>query len=437
MSLKFTALVAFVTAVTSHATEASSFQAIVDEIVKEKSQKYDCAIAASVYLPSENLNVTSAYGKVSFEQGARDVSTAERFVWGSITKVSTGTAILRLVEDGKIGLDDTIPQYIDPLIAQMHKASPTKFNYTSSSEIWGSGVNSVTVRHLAEMRSGIPDFDTAKPYPPPPTDPLRAEIYNTSSQDYTPPELMSVPWVALGKLLFPPGTKEFSYSSTNFMLLGLILANQSGADSWDTYDQTTFLPDNIKRELQSIEYVKTGSPADVTPLHGYDRTSYNRQNPRTKPGIDVHQVHGVFGGWTASDFTSTVADAAAFAYDVYGPESRLLKPASQQVMIPKDDIYGFATFNISRQTGYPAPMGTAYGHIGATYGYDSTLTFHPALNATITIASNMENDDQTHPSDTLCSLFSALKNHVKGTNDICSYKPRGYYGGECKCTISD
>lgn len=29
---------------------------------------------------------------------------------GSITKISTGTAILRLVEEGKIKLDDTIPQ---------------------------------------------------------------------------------------------------------------------------------------------------------------------------------------------------------------------------------------------------------------------------------------------------------------------------------------
>ena len=40
---------------------------------------------------------------------------------------------------------------------------------------------------------------------------------------------------------------------------------------------------------------------------------------------------GVFSGWTASDFTSTVADAAKFAYYVYGPNSELLTEESQQV----------------------------------------------------------------------------------------------------------
>ena len=112
-------------------------------------------------------------------------------------------------------------------------------------------------------------FDTAKPYPLPPTDSLRATIYANASEDFTPPLLLSVPWVATGALDWMPGTKQ-DYSSTNFVLLGLILAYHSGADSWDQYDQRSFLPPAVAKELPSVKYVRHGAPKDVTRLHGYD-----------------------------------------------------------------------------------------------------------------------------------------------------------------------
>ena len=45
----------------------------------------------------------------------------------------------------------------------------------------------------------------------------------------------------------------------------------------------------------------------------------------------------------------------------------------------------------------------------------------------------MENDDQTHPSDTLCLAFNAVRNALTGAAEQCTYKASGYYGGECKC----
>ena len=47
------------------------------------------------------------------------------------------------------------------------------------------------------------------------------------------------------------------------------------------------------------------------------------------------------------------------------------------------------------------------------------LTFHPALNATIAIASNMENDDQTHPSEALC-LLTSVRSGIGVGADICT-----------------
>lgn len=33
----------------------------------------------------------------------------------------------------------------------------------------------------------------------------------------------------------------------------------------------------------------------------------------------MKDVHGVFGGWTASDIVAPVQDIADLAYDIYGP----------------------------------------------------------------------------------------------------------------------
>ena len=46
----------------------------------------------------------------------------------------------------------------------------------------------------------------------------------------------------------------------------------------------------------------------------------------------------------------------------------------------------------------------------------------------------MRSNDQTHPSDTLCLLYTAVKNAITGSKDKCSFKPGGYYGGECSCS---
>ena len=60
---------------------------------------------------------------------------------------------------------------------------------------------------------------------------------------------------------------------------------------------------------------------------GYDRTSYNGHSAKAMPGVNVRDVHGVFGGWSASDYTSTVSDAATLAYEVYGPQHRIIDAA--------------------------------------------------------------------------------------------------------------
>jgi CubicO group peptidase (beta-lactamase class C family) len=426
-----------ITSVVGLSPNVQTLEQNLQTILSAESTKYHCAFGASIYSKSSSVSLSVSAGKTNLlpNSSARDVTNDDIFIWGSITKPSTGTAILRNVQANKINLNDTIPQYIDPMILQMSKDYPNVVNFTTSEDLWGKGIHQVTIYHLATMNSGIPDFDTAKPWPPPPKDALRKTIYNNPNHDYAPHELISFPWVATGSLEFTPGTKRFAYSSTNFVLLGLILAHLDGQVRWSDFDQSSFLPVDIMKQLKSVQYYKKGAPSNRTALVGYDRTSYNGHSATDLPGIDVSNVHGVFGGWTASDYTSNTMDAAKLAYHIYSINTQeLLTSQHQKLMIPTNGIYGFATFDLSDENGYSkTKYGTSYGHIGATYGYDSMLAYYPELDVTIAIGTNMENDDQTHPSDALCLLYGAVYNHLTNSSDTCTYTMSGYYGGECKC----
>lgn len=114
---------------------------------------------------------------------------------GSETKTFTITAVLELVDQKRIGLDDPIGKYI-------------------------AGVpdgGQITIRDLADMRSGLfnytddPAFDQAAG-----RDPYR---------QWGPWQLLAY---AFGHpMLFPPGS-EYAYSNTNTILLGLLVQKVSG-----------------------------------------------------------------------------------------------------------------------------------------------------------------------------------------------------------------
>jgi len=295
------------------------------------------------------------------------------------------------------------------------------------------------------MKSGVPDYDTAKPWPRPPTDPFRAMVYATPGKEWDPVDILNVSWVATGALDFFPGFRT-SYSSTNFVLLGLLLAHLSKAPSWDAYDQLSTLdalPPARRQLYHAVKLAVHGPPSQWTSVKGYDRTSYNGHNASSLPGTSVYDVKGVYGGWTASDITASVGDVARLAYDIFGATGpRVLKPSSVQTMVPRNIgrsfPYGFATFNLSRSWGVSAGGGKdyneAYGHLGATYGYQSIVIYFPAADLALSVASNIETDNQVQPSDAACVAYNtALAWLQHKPQPTCRFVQSGYYGGECDC----
>lgn len=68
-------------------------------------------------------------------------------ILGSGTKGYISTAVMKLVEQGKISLDDPAHQHIDIVLMNAYN--------TTMYELFGLWANDVTVRHLIFMKSGI------------------------------------------------------------------------------------------------------------------------------------------------------------------------------------------------------------------------------------------------------------------------------------------
>ncbi|MFD7837530.1 serine hydrolase domain-containing protein [Streptomyces sp. NPDC059761] len=128
---------------------------------------------------------------------------------GSVTKTFTVTGVLQLVDQGKVGLDDPVSRYVSGV----------------------PGGNSVTLRQLAEMRSGLFDYTTDQKW----LAGLRADPHRT----YTPRQLVDVAFRHPPN--FEPGAK-WQYSNTNTVLLGMLIEKVSGQGLADYLREHVFAP---------------------------------------------------------------------------------------------------------------------------------------------------------------------------------------------------
>ena len=123
---------------------------------------------------------------------------------GSLTKAFTGVGVLRLYEQGKIGLNDTVDKHVNDILMKM--------NSSTLETIWkNSSINNVTIYQLLHMTGGIQDYrdDDVKNW----------TIYHPD-EDYSPLDYL---YESNKTFYCTPGTCMV-YSSIGFELLGLVLA---------------------------------------------------------------------------------------------------------------------------------------------------------------------------------------------------------------------
>merc|ERR1712146_806147 len=120
---------------------------------------------------------------------------------------------------------------------------------------------------------------------------------------------------------------------------------------------------------------------------------------------------------------------------VYGPQPSIAPMEYAKLMHNTGHGYGVATFNLNSRTGQPntTKYGIAYGHLGATYGYQSIMAHMPGLEITLVISTNMETQEQVQPADTFCFAYGATLGLYVGRELTCKFKNTGNFSGGCTC----
>jgi len=289
---------------------------------------------------------------------------------GSETKTFTATAVLQLVEEGKVGLEDPISKYV--------KGVPNG--------------NAITVRELGEMRSGLLSYSANEEW--------ALKYFGNPHMSWKPTELL--PYSFGSPALFAPGT-QFNYSNTNTILLGLLVENVSG-EPLHTYIE--------KRILKPLGMTHTSFPtgAEFPRPHAQ---GYTTQTLNGKEAITTNWNPS--WGWAAGAMISDLHDLRIWAKSV--ATGSLLTPATQRQrerFIPAPGLeparYGFALFD---DKGW-------VGHNGSLPGYESLTIYSPSQRATMVI---LLNSDIAPPAGDLTTLVGKAITRVITPHNVFYFKP--------------
>ena len=297
----------------------------VDGVVREEMQSQHIPGLAIAIISHGQVALARGYGYANLEHDV-PVSAETLFQSGSVGKQFTATAVMLLVEDGRLSLDDPITRYLP-------EAPPE----------WAA----IDIRHLLTHTSGIREYGDDAAF-----DVRRA---------YTDDELVRMA-CALPRE-FQPG-ERYTYSNTGYLLLGAIVTRVGGRHYSQLLRERVFEPlgmksarlideDSIIRhrsagyrmlagQIANAEWI---APEQNTTGDGSLYLSLNdmiawdlglRAGKILKPG-SWREVY------TAVTLTSGHTYPYGFGWDVYTFNG-------QQVLAHDGGVFGFAT-HISRYLG--------------------------------------------------------------------------------------
>jgi len=243
------------------------------------------------------LTWTGAAG-VADRASRKPLTTDATFRIASVGKTFTAAAILRLVEDGKLALDDRIAKQLSSSSVVLLRKG-------------GYDVDAIRVRHLLTHTSGLYDFAEDKDY--------QAYVVSHPRHRWTRGEQVRFA-MTHGRPVFEPGSSE-TYSDTGYVLLGEMLERVTGRGLAAAY--RTLLP--FDRLNLDETYLETLEPR---PAHAKPRA---HQYFGTVDTIGIDPSFDLYGG---GGHVSTVDDLARFYRGLF--DGRVFeKPATLRTMLGK------------------------------------------------------------------------------------------------------
>jgi len=173
----------------------------VDEYIRAAMQAQQIPGLALAVIKDGKMVIARGYGLANVEHQV-PVKPETIFQSGSTGKQFTATAVMMLVEEGKLSLDDKITRY-----------------FPDGPEAW----QNITVRHMLTHTSGMTDY------------PQDFDLRRDYTEDELYQRIKPIP------LVFQPGEK-WSYSNPAYVMLGILIHKVSGKFYGDFLQERIFKP---------------------------------------------------------------------------------------------------------------------------------------------------------------------------------------------------
>jgi len=285
------------------------------------------------------------FGYADLEQRV-PVWPSTKFRIASISKPLTATALMQLVEDGKIDLDAPVQKYVPSF--------PDKTP---------SGGAPMTVRLVAGHLAGIRHY--------------KGDEFEISRHYESVGEALKI--FADDPLVSPPG-KEFHYSSYGFNLLSAVIESASGENFLAYMKGHVWVP-------LGLYSTSADEVSEIVPARA-------RWYVREKDGT-VHNAPFVDNSykWAGGGFLSTATDLAHFGSALLQPG--FLKAESLRTLFTSQKT------SDGRETGYGVGWGVGksksgqrvYEHAGGAMGATSQLILYPDAHVVVAMVCNFSGEN--------------------------------------------
>lgn len=341
-SFVFALSCAFVVAavpVTAQVPSDSEVVTQVDALVA-KALTQPGAVGFSVAIArGDQIILSKGYGLAEAEHDV--VANADTlFRIGSITKQYTAAAIMKLIEQGKMTLDDDMTKYLPKY--------PTQGN-------------TVTIRNLLNHTSGIQSYTEDDTF-------MERRTANELTHDEMLAEFQDDPFD------FKPGEKQ-SYNNSAYYLLGMIIENVSGKTYADYLQDEFFTPLGLKhsRYDSSSEVIKNRA-------QGYAF----RQGQLINDKPIAMSIPGAAGALLCSAGDLVKWQIALVGGEVVSVESFELMTTPTTLPNGETIDYGFG---LAMEEYRDHPW---IGHGGGIFGFNSMMKYFPEHRLHIAVISNSQ-----------------------------------------------
>jgi len=325
--------------------------------------------------------ISSARAGLAQIGGTDPVPLNGRYRTGSVTKTFVSVALLQLVGEGRLSLDDTVDHWLPGVVTGN-----------------GNDGHLITVRQLLNHTAGLFDYTNDDAFFATVATP--AAFYANRYNHYSPQDLIAI------ALSHPPafasGT-SWGYSNTDYIVAGEIIKAVTG-HTWDT--------EVTNRIITPLGLTGTRAPGDDATISGPHASGYHiyTSSPSNRVYTDTTEDNMSWADAAGALITTTADENTFFSALLSG---QLLPPAQlaqMQTLVPLGSGVGYGLGIIGQQLHCSNQM--IWWHNGGTVGYNTWagITADGQLGLTLSL-STTSFDDATFLTNT-GNLTSKLIRHV-------------------------